>query len=83
MLPEGAEQQLLAENKAPVLASPHFFSICSCYFALLLQLRTVSPLPVTSCHYLGAHQLLPWDTPHPEPRPRFSIVCGLSWFLKV
>lgn len=66
-LPEWAEQQLLAENKAPVLASPHFFSICSCYFALLLQLRAVSPLPVTSCHYLGAHQLLPWDTPTPRP----------------
>lgn len=36
----------------------------------------LSPLPVTSCHYLGAHQLLPWE-PHP---PRFS---GLSWVLKV
>ena len=73
--PEWAGLQRPAESKAPGLTSPHFFSICSCYFSLLLQLRTLSPLPVTSCHCLGAHQLLPWE-PHP---PRFS---GLSWVLK-
>ena len=62
--PEWAGLQRLAESKAPGLTSPHFFSICSCFFSLLLQFRTLSP-PSDQLSLFRCSSALTLGTPPP------------------